>query len=133
MPADIEISQSQVNDAFLIAETLQVEQFFGQLPCKHLLECSQRLFALMGSQAHMGFRHENICVLHDVYPGQKKSLKACGCLQVAYLPLRAGCVHTLHLARWNLPNVLRGSTFCNSAGPRFVWQIPSSTNCASLG
>lgn len=37
-----------VNDAFLIAETLQ---------------------------AHMGFRHENVCVLHDVYPGQKKSLK----------------------------------------------------------
>lgn len=27
-------------------------------------------------QAHMGFRHENVCVLHDVYPGQKKSLKA---------------------------------------------------------
>lgn len=28
------------------------------------------------AQAHMGFRHENVCVLHDVYPGQKKSLKA---------------------------------------------------------
>ena len=30
-------------------------------------------------QAHMGFRHENVCVLHDVYPGQKKSLKARAC------------------------------------------------------
>ena len=31
------------------------------------------------AQAHMGFRHENVCVLHDVYPGQKKSLKAMNC------------------------------------------------------
>eukprot|EP00438_Fugacium_kawagutii_P031781 Skav216954 [mRNA] locus=scaffold4155:40428:43950:+ [translate_table: standard] len=27
------------------------------------------------TEAHMGFRHENVCVLHDTYPGQKKSLK----------------------------------------------------------
>jgi len=37
-----------VNDAFLLAESLQ---------------------------AHLGFEAENICILHDVYPGQKKSMK----------------------------------------------------------
>ncbi|CAJ1419856.1 unnamed protein product [Effrenium voratum] len=53
-----------VNDAFLIAETLQ---------------------------AHMGFRHENICVLHDVYPGQKKSLK----VEPAKCPTRVNILQQL--------------------------------------
>ncbi|CAE7784061.1 MCA1 [Symbiodinium pilosum] len=54
-----------VNDAFLIAETLQ---------------------------AHLGFRHENVCVLHDVYPGQKKSLK----VEPAKCPTRVNILHQLH-------------------------------------
>jgi len=54
-----------VNDAFLIAETLQ---------------------------AHLGFRHENTCVLHDVYPGQKKSLK----VEPAKCPTRVNILHQLH-------------------------------------
>eukprot|EP00931_Biecheleriopsis_adriatica_P055785 TRINITY_DN33054_c0_g1_i1.p1 TRINITY_DN33054_c0_g1~~TRINITY_DN33054_c0_g1_i1.p1 ORF type:complete len:634 (+),score=111.93 TRINITY_DN33054_c0_g1_i1:93-1904(+) len=55
-----------VNDAFLIAETLQV---------------------------HLGFRHENICVLHDVYPGQKKSLK----VEPAKCPTRVNILHQLQV------------------------------------
>mmetsp|Transcript_65619 Transcript_65619/g.154350 ORF Transcript_65619/g.154350 Transcript_65619/m.154350 type:complete len:567 (+) Transcript_65619:72-1772(+) len=54
-----------VNDAFLIAETLQ---------------------------AHLGFRHENVCVLHDVYPGQKKSLK----VEPAKCPTRVNILQQLH-------------------------------------
>eukprot|EP00913_Durusdinium_trenchii_P000897 g834.t1 len=53
-----------VNDAFLIAETLQV---------------------------HMGFCHENVCVLHDVYPGQKKSLK----VEPAKCPTRVNILQQL--------------------------------------
>eukprot|EP00930_Biecheleria_cincta_P034959 TRINITY_DN24094_c0_g1_i1.p1 TRINITY_DN24094_c0_g1~~TRINITY_DN24094_c0_g1_i1.p1 ORF type:complete len:560 (-),score=96.22 TRINITY_DN24094_c0_g1_i1:109-1767(-) len=53
-----------VNDAFLIAETLQV---------------------------HLGYRNENVCVLHDVYPRQKKSLK----VEAAKCPTRVNILHQL--------------------------------------
>ena len=89
-----------VNDAFLIAETLQVrpnspgeKEMFLLVGSKNRtvrlrhedVLCSslclgevleQSWAARQKCQAHMGFRHENVCVLHDVYPGQKKSLKA---------------------------------------------------------
>ncbi|CAE8718573.1 unnamed protein product, partial [Polarella glacialis] len=55
-----------VNDAFLIAETLQ---------------------------AHLGFEAENVCVLHDVYPGQKKSFK----VEPAKCPTRVNIIQQLQL------------------------------------
>jgi len=72
-----------VNDAFLLAECLQ---------------------------AHAGFEPENICILHDVYPGQKKSMK----VDPSRTPTR---VNILHQLQWLVRNAKPGDVlFFSFAG-----------------